>query len=172
MGWKKEFTLGKTETEAYKAWHERLQLNENAYLVSGLLDRYLFEVVPQKAYSSQKCNRTSIRKLRPVFGDMPITSVKPRHVYQHMDKASRKYGVTTTNHDFEVISHAYTKVVEWTDDLKGLIDEIKALPPHRIGDAHLFITRQGKPLETMRCNAFDSLWQRFMDRVMTPNKND
>jgi len=115
---KKEFTLGKTETEAYKAWHERLQLNENAYFVSDLLDRYLYEVVPQKAYSSQQCNRTSIRKLRPVFGDMPITSVKPRHVYQYMDKASKKHGITTTNHDFEVISHAYTKAVQW-----GLIDQ-------------------------------------------------
>ena len=47
-------------------------------------------------------------------------------------------------------------IVEWTDELINLIDEIKCLPPHRIGDAHLFITRQGKPYynpETMRCNA-------------------
>ena len=46
-------------------------------------------------------------------------------------------------------------------------------PPRRIGDAHLFITRQGKPYydpNTMRCNAFDSIWQRFMDRVIDLTK--
>jgi len=32
----------------------------------------------------------------------------------------------------------------------------------------LFVTRQGKPYTDNqgRCNAFDSLWQRFMDKVM------
>jgi len=266
---KKEFTLGKTETEAYKVWSERLQLNKDAYFVSELLDRYLYEVVPTKAYSTQQCNRTSIRKLRSVFGDTPITSLKPMHIYKYMDEASGKNGATTTNHDFEVISHAYSKavrwglierhpfkgniekiptkprtryvedweidellnlkpkiksravvlaklyvqlklmtglsridilkiklsdlkedgihsqrqktknttgkriIIEWDDDLRFLIKEIKNLNPHRIGNVHLFVTRQGKPYynpETMRCNAFDSLWQRFMDRVMELTK--
>jgi len=65
-------------------------------------------------------------------------------------------------------------IIEWGNgELKSLIEEIKRLPPHRIGEAHLFVTRQCKPYynpETMRCNAFDSIWQRFMDRVMDTTK--
>jgi len=64
-------------------------------------------------------------------------------------------------------------IVEWTDELKELIDEIKKLAPYRIGDVYLFVTRKGKPYfdpETMKCNAFDSLWQRFMKRVMELTK--
>ena len=65
-------------------------------------------------------------------------------------------------------------IIEWGNgELKSLIEEIKSFPPHRIGDAHLFITRQCKPYynpETMKCNAFDSMWQRFMDRVMETTK--
>ena len=266
---KKEFTLGKTETKAYKTWSERLQLNKDAYFVAELLDRYLYEVVPNKAYKTQECNRISIRKLRPVFGNMRITGLKPKHVYKYMDEKSKIHGITTTNHDVEVISHAYTKavqwglidtnpfignvkkiktkprdryiedweidealnlkpkiksravtlvklyiqlklmtglsridllqlklsdlqddgihyqrqktknstgkriIIEWSEELTNLIEEIKSLPPHRIGNAHLFVTRQGKPYynpDTMQCSAFDSLWQRFMNRVMTLTK--
>lgn len=241
-------------------------MNEDAYFVSALLDRYLYEVVPTKAYSTQQSNRISISKLRPVFGDMPITSVLPVHIYKYMDKASKKHGDTATNHDLQVIRHAYSKAVSWgliktnplkgnvekiftpprdryvkdweieevlnlkpkinsravsliklyirlklmtglsridllklkmsdlkedgihyirqktrkknpkrmivewgNGELKSLVEEIIKFPPHRIGNAHLFVTRQCKPYfnpETMRCNAFDSIWQRFMDRVM------
>ena len=44
--------------------------------------------------------------------------------------------------------------------------------PRRIGDAPLFVTRQGKPCidSQGRCNASDSLWQRFMDKVMETTK--
>jgi len=263
---KSEFTLGKTETEAYKVWVERLQLNEDTFFFSELLDRYLYEVVPEKAYSTQYSNRIAIKNLRPVFGDMPITSLKPKHAYEYMDKTAKKRGKTAANHDYEVISHAYTKAVQWglidsnpfignvkkiktsprdryiedweineilalkpkiksrsvaliklfirlvlmtgltridilqlklsdlkedgihfqrqktnkktgkrfiiewgNGELKSLIEEIKSFPPHRIGNAHLFVTRQCKPYynpETMKCNAFDSSWQRFRKRVM------
>ena len=64
-------------------------------------------------------------------------------------------------------------IIEWTDELEDLIAEIKQLAPYRIGDVYLFVTRQGKPYfnpETMKCSAFDSLWQRFMERVMTLTK--
>ncbi len=52
--------------------------------------------------------------------------------------------------------------------MRALVDEILKIPPRGIGDAPLFATRQGKPYNDAlgRCNAFDSLWQRFMDKVM------
>ena len=61
-------------------------------------------------------------------------------------------------------------IIEWDQegDMRALLDEILRIPPRRIGDAPLFVTRQGKPYidNQGRCNAFDSLWQRFMDKVM------
>ena len=65
-------------------------------------------------------------------------------------------------------------IIEWDPegDMRTLVDEILQIPPRGIGDAPLFATRQGKPYidEQGRCNAFDSLWQRFMDKVMNKTK--
>ena len=65
-------------------------------------------------------------------------------------------------------------IIEWDDrgELKALIDDIKRIPPRRIGDTYLFTTREGKCYVNDRgkSNAFDSIWQRFMDKVMTETK--
>lgn len=65
-------------------------------------------------------------------------------------------------------------IIEWDKDgdMRKLVDEILRIPPRRIGDAPLFVTRQGKSYidSQGRCNAFDSLWQRFMDKVMENTK--
>ena len=65
-------------------------------------------------------------------------------------------------------------IIEWDQegDMRALLDEILRIPPRRIGDAPLFVTRQGKSYidNQGRCNAFDSLWQRFMDKVMAETK--
>ncbi|MGD8615830.1 MAG: hypothetical protein PVI91_09230 [Gammaproteobacteria bacterium] len=65
-------------------------------------------------------------------------------------------------------------IIQWDTegDMRGLVDEILRMPPRRIGDAPLFVTRQGKPYINShgQCNAFDSLWQQFMDKVMETTK--
>ena len=59
-------------------------------------------------------------------------------------------------------------MIEWTPVFRALVDEIVVLPPARIKGAPLFVTRQGKPYikEDGSANAFDSLWQRFMNRLV------
>jgi len=65
-------------------------------------------------------------------------------------------------------------IIEWDDfgELRALVDEILRIPPRRIGDTPLFTTRQGKPYIDAKgsCDAFDSLWQRFMKKVMAETK--
>ena len=65
-------------------------------------------------------------------------------------------------------------IIEWDQngDMRALLDDILRIAPRRIGDAPLFVTRQGKSYidNQGRCNAFDSLWQRFMDKVMAETK--
>ena len=65
-------------------------------------------------------------------------------------------------------------IIEWDQegDMRALSDEILRIPPRRIGDAPLFVTRRGESYIDYqgRCNAFDSLWQRFMDKVLAETK--
>lgn len=53
-----------------------------------------------------------MKQLKPVFGHMPIAAVKPKHVYKYRDFRSRE-GKVAANRDLEVLSHAFTKAIEW-----------------------------------------------------------
>lgn len=117
---KKRFLLGKTLPEAYKAWAERMQTPDAVRTVGGLLDRYALEEAPTKAPKTQAEYARHIKRLSSVFGSMPLTAIRPQHVYLYVDKRKDKKGrkVTTAAHrEIEVLSHAYTKAVEW-----GLLD--------------------------------------------------
>lgn len=120
---KREFTLGRTDVEAYKTWADRLELQYHARTIGDLLDRYAQQVVPTKAPKTQKANNESIKRLRKVFSHMPIHALKPVHVYQYLDL--RGEHPTSANRDVEVLSHAYTKAIAWglteTHPIKGKV---------------------------------------------------
>ena len=264
---KREFRLGSTLHEAYQTWAERLRyLEQEIQTMKQVMDRYLLEVVPAKAPSTQESNQLSISRLRPVFSHMRPASIKPKDAYQYNDAASKRHGQTSARHDIQCLRHMLTKcvewgviernellgqvrltgskprdrfiedweivevltlkssfrglqivqpyirlklmtglrrgdilrlklsnikadgihlqpnktrnstgkrlIIEWDDSLRTLIDDIKLIKPRRIGDSPLFTTRQGKPYidKNGKCNAFDSLWQRFMDKVLKETK--
>ncbi len=251
---KREFTLGRTDVDAYKTWADRLQLHQQASTIADLLERYQQQIVPTKAARTQRANNETIRRLRKVFGHMPIQALKPVHVYQYLDQ--RRDRPTSANRDVEVLSHAYTKAIEWgltevhpikgkvishgerprdryvedwelietlsvanrvvrayigvklltglrradilslciadlksdgihvqprktakttgkrliiawTDTLRQAVEEARDVRPKDIAP-WLFCTRRGKPYlkSDGSANAFDSLWQRFMDRAL------
>ena len=130
---KKEYRLGKSLNEAYRVWADKLELFADAKTMAELLDRYALEVIPTKAPKSQESNNISILKLRPVFGHMPINLVKPKHVYQFRDIRGRD-GKTAANRDIEVLSHAFTKAIEWglteNHPIKGKVRKFST-PPRR-----------------------------------------
>lgn len=107
---KQMFRLGKTLPEAYKTWADRLGGADRARTVGQLLDRYLLEVVPTKAPTTQANNQIFIKALRKAFGDAPLGAIKPRHVYQYVDKRTKKIAA---HREIEILSHAYTKAVQW-----------------------------------------------------------
>jgi integrase len=107
---KQMYRLGKTLPEAYKSWASRLDANDKANTVGQLLDRYALEVVPTKAASTRASNLLYIKQLRAVFGEMPLESIKPKHVYKYVDSRSAK---VSAHREVEVLSHAYTKAVQW-----------------------------------------------------------
>lgn len=119
---KKTFRLGKTLHEAYRVWSLRLETHTAATNIGDLLDRYLLEVVPTKAPKNQTLNILWIEKLRKVFGTMPLIPFQPKNVYKYVDLRSRKSkdetgrvtgGRTAALREIEILSHAYTKAVEW-----------------------------------------------------------
>ena len=119
---KKLFRLGKTLPESYRVWSSRLGAMDKARDIGELLDRYLLEVVPTKAPKNQTLNAIWIKQLRSVFGAMPLDAIKPQYVYRYVDKRSQKKtsdtgrvtgGPTAAHREVEVLSHAFTKAVEW-----------------------------------------------------------
>ena len=52
-----------------------------------------------------------------VFGSMPVGSLRPVHVYQYLNKRGRE-ARTAALREVEVLSHAYTKAIEW-----GLVED-------------------------------------------------
>lgn len=112
---KKKFLLGHSLPEAFKAYAARIELTDKTNTIGKLLDRYAIEVVPTKAPATQQGNIIQIKALRQAFGAMPLLPFSPQLVYKYVDKRTHK---VAARREIEVLSHAFTKAVEW-----GLIDK-------------------------------------------------
>lgn len=124
---KKLFRLGKALPEAYSVWAERMaptsDVKDGIRTIGQLLDRYALEVIPLKALRSQANNRNQLPALRRVFNDYPLVPFEPQLVYQYVTRRSVKSrnpltgrmtgGTTIAHREIELLSHAYTKAVEW-----------------------------------------------------------
>lgn len=124
---KKNFRLGATLAEAHKVFALRCENQAGPKTIGELLDKYAAEVIPTKAVSVQPTQRVYIKDhLKPAFEDMPLVGFRPMFVYKYVTLRSVKKktakgritgGRTTALREIEVLSHAFTKAVEW-----GLID--------------------------------------------------
>lgn len=119
---KRQFRLGAALPEAYRVWADRIDNAMEANTIGQLLERYALEVVPTKAPSTQAGNALHLVHLRKVFGALPLTALKPRHIYQYVDKREAKSqpegapvrkATVAAHREIEVLSHAFTKAVEW-----------------------------------------------------------
>lgn len=109
-GDKQVYRLGKTLPEAYKTWADHIEKPAPVRTIGQLLDRYVLEVVPKKAQTTQAGNLVFIRTLRATFGDFPMEAIKPKHIYQYVDKRTSKI---SAHREIEILSHAFTKAVQW-----------------------------------------------------------
>ena len=101
---------------------DRIGAQARVRTIAELLDRYALEVVPRKAATNQAQHVHWIKQLRAVFGAMPLDALEPQHIYQYVEKRSRKKtsdaGKTTggriaAHREVEVLSHSFTKAVQW-----------------------------------------------------------
>jgi integrase len=144
---KQLFRLGKTLPEAYRTWADRLGSIDDAKTVAELLDRYALEVVPQKKVTTQAQNAVAIKRLRAVLGAVPLLGLKPRHVYQYVDKRAAK---VAAHREIEILSHAYTKAVQW-----GYLDRHPFKGEVRL-DGEKARTRYVEDWEIVECLSIDS----------------
>ena len=111
--WKTRFRLGRTLPEAYRTWAERMEADMGGIrTIDQLLDRYSAEVLPTKSPATQRSQVAAIGRLRRVFGSMSVQSFRPQHAYQYRDRRGRT-APTAANRELEVLSHAFTKAIEW-----------------------------------------------------------
>jgi integrase len=103
---RKRFRLGRTLVEAHREW---------AHTIGQLLDQYALQHIPSLRPKTQASYLAAIQRLKPVFGAMPLLSLRASHVYKYLHKrGARKAGTI----EMGVLSHAYTKAIEW-----GLVDQ-------------------------------------------------
>ncbi|MBM3114574.1 tyrosine-type recombinase/integrase [Jeongeupia naejangsanensis] len=121
---KRKFRLGTNLPEAYRAWADRLGTLDKAGNIGELLDRYALEVIPAKAPTTQSQNQIAVARLRKTFAAWPLTAVEPHHIYTYVDARTKTVksadgqplkvkARTAAMREIEVLSHAFTKAVEW-----------------------------------------------------------
>ena len=120
---KQSFRLSDKLHEAYKIWSDRISKPTEAKTIGDLLDRYALEVIPKKAPASQASNFNQLKMLKRVFGKQPLEPFTPQLVYQYVGKRSVKKvnpetgkvtgGTIAAHREIELLSHAYTKAVQW-----------------------------------------------------------
>jgi len=91
-------------------WAKRLESNTDVRTIADLLQRYSIEVVPGKKASTRAHNAVAIKRLVAICGHNPISGLTPQQVYKYIDARESKIAA---RREVEVLSHAYTKAVEW-----------------------------------------------------------
>lgn len=110
---KSQFRLGRTLAEAHQTFAQRAGAYENTDRMGQLCDRYALEVVPGKKPATQRSNQYSLRRIRAAFDGNQVAAIEPHHIYQYRDHIGRKESKKKANLDLEVLSHMFTKAVEW-----------------------------------------------------------
>lgn len=107
---KKKFKLGDSLPEAYQTYAQMVDVKDKITTIGKLLDRYVLEVIPTKAKATQNSNQAFIKRLRMTFADTPLLPFHPQLVYKYVQTRKAK---VSAHREVEVLSHAYTKAVEW-----------------------------------------------------------
>jgi integrase len=119
------FRLGASESEAWKTWHERIEPKRDdggpPSTIGGAFNRYVAEVVPTLAPRTQKDYLTAITLMRPVFGHMRPSALKPRHVYEYMARRPK----IRANREKATLSAVMSYCVRWGAIDRNLVKEVR-----------------------------------------------
>lgn len=108
-----EFRLGRTLGEAYRVFGERMEWLDEINTIDELCNRYLMEVMPHKAPATQRSQARSMQRIRAALGHNAVPVIEPVHIYRYRDAVAKKYSQKAANLDLELLSHMFTKALEW-----------------------------------------------------------
>lgn len=106
--------LGSDLNEAKRKWAE-LECREappETGLMRFIFDRYVRDIIPQKAIATQRDNTLCMKFLRAVFDTAPIDAITPQFVAQYRDKRSQAAPVRA-NREIALLSHVWNLAREW-----------------------------------------------------------
>ena len=115
---KTEFMLGKTLSEAHIVYAGRIVSVDGAIQTIGhLIDRYLVDVTPVKASSTQRTEVEDLKKIREMIGHNSVVAFKPHHAYQMREQIfnsiEKGSGQRKTNRVMGTLKTLFTKAIEW-----------------------------------------------------------
>jgi len=118
---KTEFRLGKSLSEAYITYAGRItSFDGGIRTFSQLFDRYLLDVLPEKAKATQRTQRPVLQQLREMIGSNHVSHFKPVDAYRLRDHiqttaqaSARKAGKVKANRYMGLLKHTLTKAIEW-----------------------------------------------------------
>ena len=96
--------------EAIKLYYQREGRTLAGSTVHDALSRYDHEVLPGKAPKTQKDYRRYIGRLREVFGDCQLRSVRRSEVAQYLDRSSAK---VEANRQIACLSSVFQSAIRW-----------------------------------------------------------
>lgn len=122
-------TLQIAERKAFEFWASKISTSEKPYTLGALFTRYQTQVIPNKAKQTQKSNLQSMTRLRSVFDpDQPVVDFKSHQVFQYRDYVNLNLSAKRANLDLEVLSHMFSKAIEWgceiTHPSKSIVGKI------------------------------------------------
>ena len=128
------FRLGKTEAEAYRTWYERIghDSHDDLRTMAKVFDGYEQVVLPTLSASTQRGYSSSLRVLRPVFGEMKPGLIKPRHAYQFLDHRPPVAGNRELSVLIKALDFAVRKGVIDRNPIKGQVQRNSEKPRSRL----------------------------------------
>ncbi|MGE8319174.1 MAG: tyrosine-type recombinase/integrase [Comamonas sp.] len=113
-GEREEIPLGSDLNEAKRKWAE-LECREppaETGLMRFVFDRYMREILPQKAPRTQVDYTANIGMLRKVFDAVAIDTITPQHVAMYRDKRAAK-AMVRANREISLLSSIWNFAREW-----------------------------------------------------------
>lgn len=107
------FKLGKTYAEALRAFSERIDFDGDAATMRGLAEKYAIEVLAHKAPQTQKSQGRCMKRIVAVFEDAKVDAIESHKIYEYRNFIGKKHGHKSANLDLELLSHMFTKAIEW-----------------------------------------------------------
>ena len=140
------------ERNAFEFWASKISTSEKPYTLGALFTRYQTQVIPNKAKQTQKSNLQSMTRLRSVFdSDQPVIDFKTHQVFQYRDYVHLNLSAKRANLDLEVLSHMFSKAIEWGCEIRHPSKSIVGKIP--IDDRDRYVTDDELDCLLEVCNA-------------------